>query len=233
MKQHRQLKTSKLFYNKWPYKLVLVVDGAYFVNREKCAAVIKRCNDPIWGNNRYQSINKEDLSTFCEKFQQFENTNTQKRSEHNSLSVFCDDIVLLDNMIQEMQPWVYEIWKPESDADLKFLTSTTAKKVVCDALPYEKFRYRVRIKSMTDLNTRANFANWINNYQDKTSISGHTKKWFYSGKGGYGWNPFLYVEDTATLSMVGLFLGNNISSTEEFVLRSSINTSLEEQQCQP
>lgn len=231
MKQHQQLKTSKLFYNKWPYKLVVRLAGTGSVKREGCTKTMEYCKLPDWG--KWQEINKQELSLFCKRFKQFEDKEIQLRVEYRNMSIFCDDETMLDKMTQELQFWVCEIWKPESAADLAVLKASRARKVMCDLLPHGKYQYRVKIKSMMDLNTRANFQNWINNYGDKIRVSDHTIKWFSSGKGGYGWNPFILVSDSATLSMVGLFLGANAKSTEEFVPRSSINTSLEEQTCQP
>ena len=231
MLNHQKKATTKLFYNKWPYKLVVVASGVYYVGRNGCDQTINYCKDHAWG--KHNKVNKLDLIEFCKKYEQFEGAATQIRVEHNSMSIYCNDKSLLDQMIAELQQWVYEVWEPESEDDLKFLTSTTARKVVCKFLPYEKYQYRVKIKSSMNIDSRANFASWIKNYGDKINTAHHTNKWFKNGASGYGWNPFLYVEDSSTLSMIGLFLGNNINSVEEFVPRSSINTSLKEQTCQP
>lgn len=231
MKQLQQLKTSKLFYNKWPYKLVVRLAGTGSVKREGCDKTIEYCQLPGWG--RWQEINKKELTLFCKKFKQFEDKEIQMRVEYQNMSIFCDDEAMIDNMAHELQFWAHEIWKPNSAADLAVLKASKARKVMCNVLPHGKYQYRVKIKSMMDLNTRANFQNWLKNYGDKVRLSDHTVKWFSYGKGGYGWNPFILVADSATLSMIGLFLGANLSSIEEFVPRTSINTSIKEQQCQP
>lgn len=223
--------TTKLFYNKWPYKLVVMVGGVYYVGRNGCEQTISHCETRGWG--LHNKVDKPNLIEFCKKYEQFEGADTQVRVEHHSMSIFCNDKTLLAQMIVELQQWAYEVWEPESEADLKFLTSTTARKVVCNLLPHEKYQYRVKIKSSMNIDSRANFASWIKNYGDKINTAQHTNKWFKNGASGYGWSPFLYVEDASTLSMIGLYLGNNVNSIEEFVPRSSINSSLKEQICQP
>jgi hypothetical protein len=78
------------------------------------------------------------------------------------------------------------------------------------------------------INVRPKFLEWANKYNSKTAIADSTQKWL-EGRTSYVQSPFMYVEDDKTLAMFGLFLGNHVRIVEEFILRSSINTSLDQE----
>jgi hypothetical protein len=79
-------------------------------------------------------------------------------------------------------------------------------------------------------NIKDKFYRWILNYNGKIRAPMGTANWL-NGKKHWVVNPTLYVKDGPTLSMVGLFLGERISSIQEFVPRSMINTISKEQPC--
>jgi hypothetical protein len=231
-KQHQ---TSKLFYNKWPFKLVFDQPGASLIRYHGLHQSVEYAVQggqglPMHQKKRY---NWTELSEFLLKLKIFIDADLKMRFEGSSVSIFCRDKDLNLLLKTELKKWLYEIHAPATDHELEFLVNQTSRKIVRDSLPHSKYKFRVNLRHNTDINTRNKFRSWINNYGDKIKIASHTEHWFEYGSSGYGCNPSLYVEDSATLSMIGLFLGTYVRSTEEFILRSSINTHTDQEElCQ-
>jgi hypothetical protein len=178
--------------------------------------------------------NWEELLEFLLVLKNFMDRDVHLRYEGNKVSIFCRDKVLQQLLETELSHWLCAVYEPANATEFEFLTNQTAKKVVRDILPYDLYKFKVNLRASTDISTRIKFSSWIKNYGDKIKVANHTEQWFKNGQTGYGWNPTMYVEDSATLSMVGLFLGNNVRSIEEFILRSSINIHNEQEElCQP
>ena len=227
---------SKLFYNKWPVKLSLYQPGCTMVRHYGMTMALHYAQNKGGGlgksaRGRY---NWEELLEFLLVLKNFMDQDVQLRYEGNKVSIFCRDKVLQQSLETDLSQWLCAVYEPANDTEFEFLTNQTAKKVVRDALPYDLYKFKVNLRASTDIGTRIKFNSWIKNYGDKIKVANHTEQWFGNGQTGYGWNPTMYVEDSATLSMVGLFLGNNVRSIEEFILRSSINIHNEQEElCQP
>jgi hypothetical protein len=100
--------------------------------------------------------------------------------------------------------------------------SNSSKKVICDDFPKGKYRYKIYIKTKMTVNTRERFQSWMGNYGDKFDVATSTSKWL-SGNKKWVQDPFFYIEDQHMLSMVGMYLGDNVKRVEEFIPRNKIN----------
>lgn len=179
-------------------------------------------------DKRHNFYNEPDTRIFSEKLVKYWDQDLQIRAEWETLSIFCKNEKLFYEIELDLARWLYEVHQPGTREELDFLLGQTRRKIVCNELPHGKYRYRVKLKSTMDVNARQSFITWIKQYGDKVSISTHTEMWFGCSNSGYGWNPFLLVEDSAMLTMASLFLGGNARFVEEFVPRSSINIILEQ-----
>ena len=217
MMKIEKLKTSKLFYNKWPYKVTCRLEHATSVYGRTYS----------WAYYSYRNnISDEDLENvekFRKAFDPFTKKNIKYRAEYNHFNIFCDDKVLLEKIYKKLKPWIQKVYGPSSDEELEYLKENGHKKRVCDAFPKGKYQYRVYLKTNLQDATKESFLNWALKYEDKIEISRSTKLWLDGTRKWFS-APFMYVKDGSTLSMVGLFLGNNVKLVEEFVLRESINT---------
>jgi hypothetical protein len=111
-------------------------------------------------------------------------------------------------------------------------TTNGAKKVICDEIPYGKYEYKVYLRAKTAIGTRESFNEWSTKYNDKIKVSKSVMKWLNGGSYYYS-NPYIHVADGPMLSMVYLFLGNNVQRAEHFITRSCINTiTKQEELCQ-
>lgn len=212
-----KLKTSKLFYNKWPYKVTCKIEHA------RSALSDTRFRFYGYYSKNISQEEKDDLEKFKAAIKPFNKQNIKYRAEYNHFNIFCDDKVLLERISKRLKPWIQKIYGPASEEELEYMKANGHKKRVCEKIPKGKYRYRVYFKNSTPDTLRQSFLNWTSNYQDKIDISNGTMSWL-SGQRKWFTGPFIYVDNSATLSMVGLFLANNIKLVEEFVLRESINT---------
>lgn len=189
--------------------------------RDFCAS-----NDTVGFGYRRESIDKPRLLNFLNNVEAYlDQEDVQVRSEHSTFNIYCKDTDLYNAILGKMSGYVSIVFEPSTVQELEYMIQNSHKKVLCNHLPYEKFKYRLYFRADCDSNVKRNFASWVTNYMDKVKITNNTFKWFSSG---WRQGPYIYVMDQATLSMMGLFLGNNIQKVEEFIPRSSINIILDQ-----
>jgi hypothetical protein len=164
---------------------------------------------------------KESLIRFLDHVEPFLDKDLQIRTEGAHFNIFCRDTLLRDRIIKALNEWITDVYEPESDEELAFIMSNSNKKIVCNNLPYEQYRYKVHIKESMPVTNRSQFLSWVLKYPDTIHLSNSSRGWL-NNKMSWMQAPFMYVEDDKTLAMIGLFLGHNIRKVEEFILRSSI-----------
>lgn len=210
-----KLKTSKLFYNKWPYKVTCNISHA--------RSVVTNYSGYYGYGRRISPEDQLEIEKFRKAVKGFLKKDIKYRAEYNHFNIFCDDKDLLKKISKKLEPWIQKIYGPQSDEELEFLRNNGHKKRVCDKFPFGKFEYRVYFKTNMPSALKESFRNWIAKYDGKIQCSGSTERWL-NEEHRYFQAPFCYVENSATLTMLGLFLANHIKVTEQFVLRESINT---------
>ena len=233
-----KLASSKLFYNKWPYKIECYIIGAGRLRWQGVETTKKFClgksTPRLWNWQSNDKLNKEDkdallaFTTGLEPFLELKDQ-LQTRVEGRRYNIFCKDPVLLENIYKAVAPWVERVSGPTTEEELDYLLDNGHKKILRDVLPKDGYKYKVYIRESWSLEGRAAFAEWADKFPDTINISQSSKKWL-DGKQRWLYNPFMYVKDNKTLTMVGLFTSGNVKRVEEFVLRSSINTCLDQEQ---
>lgn len=228
--QIQKLSSSKLFYNKWPYKVECTIRGAVKVARYDLASLKAWCKgekdvkyDYYFGYGD-KNVNKLELLSFIQAVEPFLNRDdTQIRAENAHFNIFCKDFELLKNIHSNMHKWVRAIYGPTSEEEFNFMMDNGHKKRLCDALPKGKYKYKLFFKAKFPEDKRLAFASWASNYQDKLEVSGVSERWL---RGSVMWtqSPFMYVEDDKTLSMVGMFLSGYVQKVENFIPRNTIST---------
>ena len=178
--------------------------------------------------------NKADLLAFITGLEPFLELKDQlqTRVEGRRYNIFCKDPILLENIYKAVAPWIQQVSGPTTEEELNYMLDNGHRKILRDVLPKDGYKYRVYFKESWSMESRATFSEWAIKFPDTITISQSSKKWL---DGGQRWlyNPFMYVKDEKTLTMVGLFASGNVKRVEEFILRSSINTCLDQEQtCQ-
>jgi len=230
--QIQKLTSSKLFYNKWPYKIECLVPGAKRISYSGITEVRKYCLGlpckPLgyWiAKSRLSLIEKEKLHEFVNKLEPFLEIENefQSRSEGSIYSIFCKDKVLLDNICNELHEWILMVYGPTSDEELNFLLENGHKKILRDSYPKDIYQYRIYFNESWSKESRLDFLTWTTKFTNTMHISRSSREWL-AGEKRWINNPFMYVKDSQTLTMIGLFASGNVKRIEEFILRANINT---------
>jgi len=221
--QIQKLKSSKLFYNKWPYKISCRIHGGSKISIFGLDATRRWCNYTAKTRLPYEKdINKSDLLAFLEAVTPFiKNENVQIRVKSHNFNLFCKDPSILKEIDDRLHKWILQIEGPTTQEEYDFLLENGYKKILVDNLPKDRYQYRIYFKPSYSLENRFNFLTWTKNYGDKINISTCTRRWF---EGGKPWmqDPFMYVIDTQMLSMIGLFASGSVKKIEEFIPRNTI-----------
>lgn len=221
----QRLKSSKLFFNKWLFRIECIQPGASRIRRNI------HTSGGWWADRItfYDSYRlgvagdqQDQLKKFSDAVQQFLfSDEIQIRSEGSHFNLFCKDPAILAEIEKNLQPWIHRISGPTTQEEHDFLLSNGSKKTICDHLPKNQFQYRVFFSANWDIENRANFLRWAQRVNGLVEISKENQRWL-SGKRHYCQNSYVYVKDSKTLTMVSLQAGEQIRKVEEFVLRNSI-----------
>ena len=218
-------KTKRLFYGKWPFKVETCVPGAAFLMRRGISEVRKFClgqSDSLYRPN-YSEVEKKTLLSFISEFEKINLEKVKYRAEWNTLNFYTDNVNDHEFVKQTLSHWVVKVTEPASQEELELLINSGVKSVLCNKLPYDKFRYRVIMKNGMPINNRQKFFEWSRNFTDSVQATEKTSEWLL-GNQRYLQDPYIYVESSKQLTFVKLFLGQYVSRCEEYVVRDTQNT---------
>lgn len=224
------LETKKLFYRKYPYKVACLISGGHYITTYGTSFAISKAiewerkyESNRWGKTSYSnSVKISELEEFCDRVRPFvEDENVQIRAEGRHFNLFCADKNTYAKIAQSLKTWVTEVTEPRTDKDLEYLLNNKSIKVLVDMLPYEKYKFKIVLKSTIKADQRQKLLNWISKYPDDIKVSGNTVTWLAS-QNKYVQDPFMYVSNDGIRTLVELYTGAYKSRTEEFVLRSTL-----------
>jgi hypothetical protein len=222
--QIQKLKSSKLFYNKWPYKVECQQVGASRIVHSGVAAVREWC---ATGKGMFVSgheSNRLDKTVYLEFANLVEpyigNPAVKVRVEGSHFNLFCIDKSVLETIDKDLNKWIRKISGPTTDEELNFLLNNGHKKILRDVLPKEKYKYRIYFKTKFPADKRLLFITWADKYGDKLDISETSRRWLLTNR-HWTQDPFMYVEDDKMLSMAGMYLSGYVKKVEEFILRET------------
>lgn len=223
--QIKKLKLSKLFYNKWPYKVECVQPGAsriIHVGVDICKKWCLTGKGLSFSPYGTQVTDKDHYLKFIESVEPFidRSDEIQIRVEGSHFNLFCKDPAVLEEIDNSVHKWIKTIQGPTSQEELDFLLSNGHKKILCDVLPHEKYKYRIYFKSKFPAPNRSAFATWADKYGDKLLVSETSKRWLQGNK-HWAQDPFMYVDNDKMLSMTGIYLSGYVKKVEEFILREN------------
>ena len=228
----RTLQTSKLFYKKWPYKIECWGRNFWMVKRFDIDKVVEYCQkrakaglNAYWDYKQLGAEDKGRLLAFTRAMEPYLDQDLQIRVEGNTYNIYCKDTALYNALKKDLREYIIEVHEPASMAEVDFLNDNGHKKVLCNKIPFNKYKYKVYFSPNCKPDVRARFESWIHNYNEKVRIPPGTVYWFVKG---WRQSPYIYVEDSGTLAMIGLFMGQDVKKVEEHIPRSSININLDQ-----
>lgn len=217
------LKTQKLFYGKWAYKVSVQFRGAHLIRFYGAEVLIRRFEDPK-DSFRYHSFKEEELielERFARLIHKLQDvTNIKYRYESNTINIFTDTADMYDKIKGMFFSNIKKVWEPADLSEAEYLKDNV-NNVVVDFLPYNKYRYKVILKYNAPRSTKESIISWLSNNTHSSRASVATVGFLHSRR--YTASPFIYVEDDKTLIFLQLIAGNQINKTEKYIIRTDIN----------
>lgn len=217
-------KTNRLYYGKWLYKIETVAPGANLIKYWGFSKMQEFCNSKT--THKYtrsvNNINKDEMLKYLAAIEPFINKDLQTRAEWNTLNFFINDKNLYIKLKKALHNWVVSVTEPDNDTDITSLKSKNSI-ILCNELPYDRYQYKIYIRTTMPAHQRASFYSWASNYKDEIHFSQGTKKWLTEGL-PYFQSPFLYINNRNQLLLVSMHLGHWVRNTHEFVRRNTLKT---------
>lgn len=189
---------TKLFYNKFPYKLVLVEPGIA----------------PVKGTLSQQRLLEKNLLALAKAVK--ENKDNQRvRREGRRYSFFFKDYSFFEKVVKKFHLLLIEFHRP-ANKDILNLLERNRRIEVKKSLPYE-CRYKIYIKTYIRPHDAQfdSIMNFVRNQGDKVILTNSVKR-VLEKKSGYCPNSYFYVKDSKTLLMIQMLAQSIIKETIEF-----------------
>jgi len=222
--QYLKKKTNKKFYNKYVYKIALFTDLARAIDLRITLALRDNLKYSFIDSKlRATSKNQVALNMATELTPFFASKECRRRVEGHHFNVFTTTKEDFDKILKITEKFVKEVHEPSSEEDLKFFENNSSKKILTDALPYGKYKYKIYMKYNMAQDKRV-LVNKITTVHGKNiKLSKQTSEWLKFSQ-RWCWSPYMYVTDSSSLTMLTLMLGDNIKKIEEYVLRDELVT---------
>lgn len=227
----KKLKTNKLFYGKWLYRISTRVPGGNLIRIKGIDAVRQYCtgNKHPLDYGGYQSflyrrvLSKPLLLNYITLIEPYINRDIKIRAEYDTVNIYVKDYNLYQDIQNQLMPFVVNITEPDNDEELNTLLDSN-KTVLCNKYPHGDYQYKIYFKPVVPVAVRTTFYNWAKKYQnDQIYINKGTENYLTQGKNIWG-EHCVYLKDKKMIFMVVMAAQGYVKKTEEFVLRSSINT---------
>ena len=213
--------TNKLFYGKYPYRVETVIAGAARLNFWGADKTIAFLRGDIHLNHweKFSDNEKDNLCKFAELLKKYKELGVKTRAEWETMNLYCSDVNIYRKMQKDFTHWVYSISEPANNTDLDKLSSNPSHHL-CKHLPHNRYTHKVVLRSNMPHHQRLKFMGWLENYKDSIKPSKGTVKWL-QGSNQYLQDPFVYLDNPRQLTLVGMFLGNDLRKVQEFVLQDA------------
>jgi len=228
MTQKIKLKpTDRLYHNKYPYKIDFNLVGASLI-RNKGLDWAKEFTEnqsiklPFWLQNN-DKVDRPALKLFLNVMEPYllKAEAFQTRTEGDFFTYYSKDLTEIETLANELVWCCTDAWGPQDSAELDFLIDNKRKRL-CDNIPYNKYKFKVILKSNIPITTREQFLDWADNYtEDDIKISKGTSRWLSSQR-NYCQLPFFYIADSKMLTFTSIFLSNSISVIHEYIPRHTV-----------
>lgn len=213
--------TSKLFYGKYPYRVETTIAGASRISLWGVDKTMKWCCGDILLSHweTFTADHKMELYKFAESLKECKAIGIKTRAEWETMNLYCPDLATYKIVKQRFKKWIYSLTEPANADDLARLSSKPSQNL-CKRLPHNRYTHKVFIRYNMAPHQRLKFMEWLETYKGSVKPSKGTIKWM-RGDYSYLQDPFVYVDNPRQLTLVGMFLGNNIKKVQEFVLQDA------------
>lgn len=215
--QIQKLPSSKLFFNKYVYK----IEGRY----PKAGQIVHQLRYNRISPN-YKSDNfTQNMKTYIAR------NDIKVRVEGYIFGIYTNDTNLVDEIGQRLSPFIKNIYGPQSEKERAFLLNNSRRKIVRDQYPYKKYKFKINLKhwypNEWPVENRTKFYEWLSKFNESQpgrSMMPKGTAFYLLGYRNWVSSASIYVSNEQDLSMILMYLGDKIKFVEEYVLRSDIAT---------
>ena len=224
MLQLKTKSTSRKFYNKWLYKISLLIDGCV-VFRTQPLSNIKNWlshSDSDSGyhyeNWRRASVNKEIIISLCDFLSAHDADMYATRVERNRLDVYTNDPEFYEKLSLHSQDYLIHRFEPNSN-NLDVLNNSQ-NCITVSKLPKDRYRYRVYLlphKMAKDREGKQRYLAWLKSQTPRITCTPAIERWFLATD--WNWDRrYVLVEDESTLLMMKLRGADVVGRVYNFVV---------------
>jgi len=221
----KKLKTNKLFYGEWPYKISTGIVGASLLRARGIDYLKKWCIHPSinshWAKRKH--MDPATLLDYVVALEPFLALDVKLRIDQDQISIFVKDPEIYQEIATALSKFVISITEPDNTQELVYMTENE-KVVLCNHIPKMKYQFRVVFQDMP-IAAAANILAWAEKYNsDCLEIPTGTRRYFSTGERSF-WPSecYFYARDRGMVMMITLAADGKIRRVEEYVPRSSIN----------
>ena len=228
-------KINKLFFNEYPFRIKTKSKGANLLIRQGFEKVVAFCasNNEKFHFTRFglqgQQFTPNDKSRLLKYSESVLRWTCDAKDNGikiycalNTINLYFKDEDLYRKAIVDLKPWISELNEPGSQEELDYMYANGAKQILVDKLPHDGYEYRVFLKENLSANKRSSILDWINRCPDGAVKPSKSTVDYLAQSRYYNWNPFLYINNSQNLTLLGLVGSGTIRRVERFVLRSSV-----------
>lgn len=224
----RLCETVKLFYNKYSHKVVIRSDltgifasyqGKYHAKNtierlEKDHVAGRDLQIQKWRGKVPVSVHSlKQARTIYDCLQTYPDHRVRAESSY-SLTVYTNDVALVDHLEKTIGHDLREIWRPR-EGMAEFLNANIETAVIKTPMPYE---FRAYFKGGK---VDPSFALWLEKNTDKSRVGASTL--YAIANGGWVSGNYFYVKNEKVLTMVRMLVGHNIRKVERLVYIEDID----------
>jgi len=234
--------TRKLFYKKFPYKATITTPETGFIRYahrkdlerlftcekyEQWGGVKHGFTDPYasWTRVSYKEGRNKRIwgnrfvlyKLYCwvvENRSQYPD-DISIRNEGNEFTIFTLHKEIWDDFIKTFDKEIAQITWPKTDQHKKYLLENPTN-IICNTLPFGKYRYKINLKSRIRDNNIQGMREWIENYKGEVHAAESLLK---SLEEGYVYleNRGIYTNDESMITLIQMFIGDNIRNVTQYI----------------
>ena len=206
--QLKTKKTSRKFYNKWLYKVSLIVQGSGIFRIQSIEDIIQLCLDENPDSREYSVYhkawkNREQLLELATFLQSHDCKNWTKRIESSIMDFYTNDPNFYTELSEKFEDVMTHRFEPDASS-LEFLDQPQT--IVASKLPHNKYHYKVYLlphKMAGDKENKARYVDWLKTQNPRITCTPAVQSWFI--KTDWNWDRrYILVEDEQSLLMLKL-----------------------------
>lgn len=221
----KKLKTTKLYYNKYLYKISTKMQGLRHLRYTKFMPHYEKLmqvngfitlpdspiNMPLY--RKYMSIIQPLMN----------NKDIRIRSEDNTINIFLNDVHLYNRLCKDLDFCIQFVTEPENEQVIDLLQGNK-KIILCKNYPHDRYKLKVTFKKLP-ANVKETMLKFSQTYPKEQMLLSHCSLRYLSSPKNFYWETcYVHLTDTKLFTLISLVASGYIKKVEEYVIESSINT---------